>query len=132
LSSTGGYAHQRALEAAHKELLASLCSDHPTEISLSNDNLYRAANLYEKAMGIVKSTGDGDDEEDYYDCEESRWVEVFNRTFCREIRKRGTGFVLCNVFDGAMRAALLAVGQFWPDEAAAPKPAKAPARLRAA
>jgi len=47
---------------------------------------------------------------------------VFNRTWtrqARQARKRGTGFVLCEVFDIAMRAALLAIGKPWPEESAA-------------
>jgi hypothetical protein len=70
---------------------------------LDQDDLYSAATIYERAMGYSL-----DDESRTAD----RWLDVFNRTWtrqARQARKRGTGFVLCEVFDIAMRAAGMGV-----------------------
>jgi hypothetical protein len=115
--------HRRALDAAHKRLLASL-SDPDDNISLYHEDLDWASTIYEEAMGIVLSGPDDDVSREY------RWIDVFDRTFRLEIRKRGTSFVLCDVFDAAMRAAYLAVGQSWPDEPAVPKTAKQAPKLQ--
>jgi hypothetical protein len=114
--------HQRALDAAHKRLLASLSS--PRDFNLYREDLDWASTIYEEAMGIVLSGPDDDGSRDY------RWIDVFDRTFSREVRKRGTSFVLCDVFDTAMRAAYLAVGESWPDTSTAPKPVKQAPKLR--
>jgi hypothetical protein len=42
--------HRRALDAAHKRILAPLCDSY--EIGLGQDDLFTAAEAYEKAMGV--------------------------------------------------------------------------------
>jgi hypothetical protein len=98
--------HRRALDAAHERLLAPLCDS--SEIGLSQDDLFSAAEAYEKAMGI--KIADDDEERDMT----FRWTDVFRKAWRREVRRNGTAFVPCEAFDVAMRAALLAVGEFWP------------------
>jgi hypothetical protein len=96
-------------------------------MSLDNDDLYTAADVYEKAMGC-KDLDEGGDAVPVH-----RWLHVFDWAWCREVRQRGSAFVVCDAFDAALRAALLAVGEFWPDEIevkAPPEDQGAPAAAR--
>jgi len=101
--------HRRGLDAAHRRVLEGV-SD-PEWIKLDLDDLFSAADVYEKAMGWR----DEDlDEDSHY-----RWIQVFRKTWSREVRRQGTSLVLCDAFDAALKAALLATGESWPADGAA-------------
>jgi hypothetical protein len=61
-------------------------------------------------MGIRLNKDDEDG-----DALECRWVDMFRKAWRREVRRKGTAFVPCDAFDAAMKAALLAIGEFWPE-----------------
>jgi len=103
--------HQRGLDAAHQRLLASLGNSEWIKLDL--DDLFSAASVYEKAMG--RRDEDLDEDGHYH------WIDVFKKAWCRELRRKGTALVVCEAFDVALKAALLAVGESWPEGRVAEK-----------
>jgi len=107
--------HQRGLKAAHRKLLVAFRDLDWIHTHAEQDDVYKASNLYEEAMGYVL-TDDDEDERDMSQWMEVfdrswrwRWMEVFDRTWRRQMRAN-----LLEVFDTALREAFTAIGKPWP------------------